>query len=90
MIEKHFNINEVAEILGVHQNTLRNWEKRGIIKPARLPGGYRRYSTSDINKVLSPQGKPLLIPRTYPFPKKRTKYENDENTNNHQRSSDFC
>ena len=54
MIEKHYNISEVADMLGVHQNTLRNWEKRGKIKPVRLPGGYRRYAASEINRVLSP------------------------------------
>ncbi|MEW8960132.1 MAG: MerR family DNA-binding transcriptional regulator [Moorella sp. (in: firmicutes)] len=35
-------ISKAAKKLGVHPNSLRNWEKRGLIKPVRLPGGQRR------------------------------------------------
>ncbi|WP_343105495.1 IS607 family transposase [Neomoorella humiferrea] len=38
--------------MGVHPNSLRNWEKRGLIKPVRLPGGQRRYSMDELNKLL--------------------------------------
>ena len=37
----------------MHPNSLRNWEKRGLIKPIRLPGGQRRYSMDELNRLLS-------------------------------------
>ncbi|WP_211204539.1 MerR family transcriptional regulator [Ammonifex degensii] len=36
-------IGEAAKRLGVHPNRLRAWEKQGLIKPTRLPSGWRRY-----------------------------------------------
>lgn len=45
-------ISKAAKRLGVHPNSLRNWEKRGLIKPVRLPGGQRRYSMDELNKLL--------------------------------------
>jgi predicted site-specific integrase-resolvase len=45
-------ISKAAKKLGVHPNSLRNWEKRGLIKPVRLPGGQRRYSIEELNKLL--------------------------------------
>jgi predicted site-specific integrase-resolvase len=45
-------ISKAAKKLGVHPNSLRNWEKRGLIKPVRLPGGQRRYSMDELNKLL--------------------------------------
>jgi predicted site-specific integrase-resolvase len=46
-------ISKAAKRLGVHPNSLRNWEKRGLIKPVRLPGGQRRYSMDELNRLLS-------------------------------------
>lgn len=46
-------ISEAAKKLGVHPNSLRNWEKRGLLKPVRLPGGQRRYSMGELNRLLS-------------------------------------
>ncbi|WP_343105513.1 IS607 family transposase [Neomoorella humiferrea] len=45
-------ISKAAKKLGVHPNSLRNWEKRGLIKPVRFPGGQRRYSMDELNKLL--------------------------------------
>lgn len=36
----------------MHPNSLRNWEKYGLIKPVRLPGGQRRYSLEELNHLL--------------------------------------
>lgn len=42
-------VREAAARLGVHENTLRNWEARGVIRSVRLPvSGFRRYYASDI------------------------------------------
>jgi len=46
-------ISKAAKKLGVHPNSLRNWEKQGLIKPVRLPGGQRRYSIDELNRLLS-------------------------------------
>ncbi|WP_338833657.1 hypothetical protein MHLNE_26130 [Moorella humiferrea] len=45
-------ISKAAKKLGVHPNSLRNWEKRGLIKPVRLPGGQRRYSMDELSRLL--------------------------------------
>lgn len=46
-------ISQAAKILGVHKNTLWNYERRGLISPARDVHGYRRYTVEDIKKVKS-------------------------------------
>lgn len=44
---------EAAEILGVAQNTLRKWAKRGEIPMHRNPvNGYRLFKRSDLEKFL--------------------------------------
>jgi len=57
---KKFKINQVAEILNVHQQTLRNWERHGLVKPERC-GRVRIYSNEDLSlcekiKTLSGKG----------------------------------
>jgi excisionase family DNA binding protein len=44
---------QVAEVLGVSPSTVRRYEQRGILKPARrLPGSrYRRYSRADVERA---------------------------------------
>ena len=37
-----------AELAGVHAQTLRIYERKGLLEPARTPGGSRRYSEIDI------------------------------------------
>lgn len=41
-----------AELVGTHPQTLREYERRGLISPQRTQGGNRRYTQSDIKKVL--------------------------------------
>jgi excisionase family DNA binding protein len=46
------NVRDTARALGVHENTVRNWEKRGILRAVRLPGsGYRRFSAADVDRL---------------------------------------
>jgi transposase-like protein len=46
------NVRDTARALGVHENTVRNWEERGILRAVRLPGsGYRRFSVQDIERL---------------------------------------
>ncbi len=41
-------ISVAAELAGVHAQTLRIYERKGLVEPARTPGGSRRYSDLDI------------------------------------------
>ena len=41
-------ISVAAELAGVHPQTLRIYERRGLLEPARTGGGSRRYSERDI------------------------------------------
>lgn len=42
-------ISVAAELAGVHPQTLRIYERRGLVEPARTAGGSRRYSEADID-----------------------------------------
>ena len=49
--EAVFVISVAAELAGVHPQTLRIYERRGLIMPYRTPGGTRRYSQEDLNRL---------------------------------------
>ena len=46
-----FVISVAAELAGVHPQTLRIYERKGLLDPARTGGGSRRYSEVDISKL---------------------------------------
>ena len=46
-----FVISVAAELAGMHPQTLRIYERRGLIEPYRTPGGTRRYSQADIDRL---------------------------------------
>lgn len=50
-IEPVYLISVVADILGVHPQTLRQYEREGLIKPSRTNGKIRLYSQKDINHI---------------------------------------
>ena len=41
-------ISVFAEIAGVHPQTLRNYERSGLLNPLRTSGGSRRFSDADL------------------------------------------
>ena len=45
-------ISVAAELAGMHPQTLRIYERRGLVQPARTQGGNRRYSEADIARLL--------------------------------------
>lgn len=46
-------IKQASELLNVHPNTLRNWDKSGILKPVRIGARKdRRYKREDILLLL--------------------------------------
>src|ERR1700739_527889 len=44
-------ISVAAELAGVHPQTLRVYERRGLVDPSRTGGGNRRYSPDDIDRL---------------------------------------
>jgi len=46
-----FVISVAAELAGVHPQTLRIYERKGLVEPARTGGGNRRYSEHDIEQL---------------------------------------
>jgi MerR family transcriptional regulator/heat shock protein HspR len=46
-----FVISVAAEMAGMHPQTLRIYERKGLVEPYRTPGGTRRYSQSDIERL---------------------------------------
>lgn len=49
--EPVFAIGIVARRIGVHQQTLRNYERWGLVVPTRSGGGTRYYSVRDIERI---------------------------------------
>lgn len=41
-------VSHVAEILGVSEQTIRNWSDSGELPHIRLPKGHRRYNTAHV------------------------------------------
>jgi len=41
-------ISVAAELCGMHPQTLRIYERKGLVSPARTTGGSRRYSDADV------------------------------------------
>src|SRR5436309_14411742 len=44
-------ISVAAELAGVHPQTLRIYERKGLLEPARTGGGSRRYSERDLARL---------------------------------------
>ena len=49
---------EVSVILRVHQRTVQNWAKQGILRGVKLPGRQRSrgYLASEVNRLLTGKG----------------------------------
>ena len=45
-------ISGAAELSGMHPQTLRIYERKGLVDPARTTGGNRRYSEADVAVLL--------------------------------------
>ena len=50
-IEPVYLISADAEILNIHPQTLRQYEREGLIKPSRTNGKIRLYSQKDIDHI---------------------------------------
>jgi excisionase family DNA binding protein len=50
----YISIREAARLLGVHDNTVRRYADRGLVRVARLPSGVRRLARDDVEALASP------------------------------------
>lgn len=50
-MKDHYTIHEIAELYGIGPDSLRYYERLGLIKPKRGENGYRLYSLSDIYRL---------------------------------------
>jgi MerR family transcriptional regulator/heat shock protein HspR len=46
-----YMISVAAELVGMHPQTLRLYESKGLVGPARTPGGTRLYSDADVERL---------------------------------------
>ena len=46
-----YTIRIAAQLVGVHQQTLRTYEREGLLTPARSAGRQRLYSEADIERL---------------------------------------
>jgi MerR family transcriptional regulator/heat shock protein HspR len=46
-----YMISVAADFVSMHPQTLRMYEAKGLVRPARTPGGTRLYSESDIERL---------------------------------------
>jgi MerR family transcriptional regulator/heat shock protein HspR len=44
-------ISVAAELVGMHPQTLRLYETKGLVSPSRTPGGTRLYSEADLERL---------------------------------------
>jgi|SRR5215831_2253389 len=46
-----YMISVAAELVGMHPQTLRIYESKGLVRPGRTPGGTRLYSDRDLERL---------------------------------------
>jgi MerR family transcriptional regulator, heat shock protein HspR len=46
-----YMISVAAELVGMHPQTLRIYEAKGLVRPKRTPGGTRLYSEADVDRL---------------------------------------
>jgi MerR family transcriptional regulator, heat shock protein HspR len=51
MDRARYTISIAAELVGMHQQTLRMYEAKGLVRPKRTPGNTRLYSEADLERL---------------------------------------
>ncbi len=58
---KYYSIGKFAKLIGKTTQTLRDWDKKGVLKPHHVaPSGYRYYSQEQLNHFLGIKGEKQL------------------------------
>lgn len=47
-MEGYWRIGDVALYIGVHPQTVRRWDRLGILRPKLVSNGQRRYDSDDV------------------------------------------
>ena len=51
MKKGYYSIGVVSDLLGIHPQTIRYYEKEGLVRPSRSPGKTRLYSDEDVQRL---------------------------------------
>ena len=64
--DEAIGVREAARIVGVHENTIRNWAQSGIIESTQIGGvkGYRRFSRLQVERLAQTLPEPPPADRT--------------------------
>lgn len=49
--EATLNVHQAAELLGVHEKTVRAWADKGLLPVIKWPNGWRRFRRADLEAV---------------------------------------
>lgn len=56
-IDDFLNVRQTAQRLGVHENTVRNWTREGLLPDARVPGSRSlRFRAADVERLIAQRG----------------------------------
>jgi excisionase family DNA binding protein len=60
-ITQLYRVSEVAQMLGVHPNTVRKWVREEILRPVKVPGSdYSHFTLDELNRLRQQVGLPLV------------------------------
>jgi MerR family transcriptional regulator/heat shock protein HspR len=51
MADEFYTISVAAELCGMHEQSLRMYERRGLITPQRSAGNIRQFSDADVERI---------------------------------------
>ena len=51
MEQQYYTIKVAAELCGMHEQSLRMYERRGLISPRRSAGNIRHFSDADVERI---------------------------------------
>lgn len=92
--DKLLSMAETCLRLNVSQETLRNWDADGTLKPVRTKGGHRRYKQSDINAYMGIKeeevNRNLLPVATYARVSSHEQKQKGDLDRQSQRLSEYC
>lgn len=52
LMDTLLSMKKASALLGVHPQTLRAWDRSGVLVPVRMPSGQRRYRLSDLEALI--------------------------------------
>ena len=90
MKRKLLTIKECKEIYGLSRGSLLNYERQGLITPARTPGGVRRYKVEDIERLLGLLGESNIRSKTVLYARVSTRKQEAYLKNQVERLKEFA